>query len=46
MEEKINIRVSEELKNKMKDYKKEKSIDWSALIRKFIEQTIEEGKAI
>lgn len=37
---KINIRISPELKKKMDEHKKENCIDWSAKIRKFIEDTV------
>lgn len=39
----FQMRIDEELSQKMANYKNEKSINWSALIKKFIEKTLEEG---
>jgi hypothetical protein len=37
---KINVRVSKELKQAMRQHKNGHCIDWSAKIRKFIEEEI------
>ncbi len=39
----FQMRIDEELSQKMASYRNAKSINWSALIKKFIEKTLEEG---
>jgi predicted DNA-binding protein len=38
----FQMRIDEELSQKMANYRKEKSVNWSALIKNFIERTLEE----
>jgi hypothetical protein len=39
----FQLRIERELSEKMAEFKREKSINWSALVKKFIEETITRG---